>query len=1543
MKSTRGRLISLFVLLLLALCLNTSIVVRNIAGRRGTARPNAPQTPVTQNRPHGTPAAQASPPSPVFGRRQGRFTLTGITPRETAVRFETGRISVREVISDGRRYSIITAEGADTTTLAGAPALPIYRCDLTVPATGAYTINVKSASCPREILCPPPLPSAGMQIRGAPPVTPQPDPAIYDARNIHPSSALKRLSPYKLRDAAGIGLALMPVAYDFARGVLLVSERVDFILRADNATSQDYGSLATEWNFRAIQTATFLNAPLLRSATCTPPSLLIIVPDDWFDALSAFTAWKKALGYNLTTARYPTDTEDGASSIASFISAAYDNNGITHVILCGDADDIPPAYTSENTSSPGTKAPTSDSQYALICGDDYIPDIFISRIPASSKITLSNILTKLSAYEAEPPDDDGWRSNATFLASLQRATTSPYKNKTDKDIVAECCHNLLDAAIYSSDSTELYAPNATAALLTNALNAGSPLLIYLGHGSSTDFVTSSFNASNAIALTNSAMLPFIFAPVCDVGNFAYPSGDCLAEAFFHASNGNGITNGAAAILASTSNTYWNPPIKATYTFTNDIIASRTAERLTQFGAYCHNAIQTGAQLAESSASTEKASSTEKAFYFVHQMTLFGDCSMFSRLTSLREISVTTSYTDSTIDASVHWSDDSTPLPGAIITITPKNNPDNILYAVTDECGAASVLFSDHSDSPTLSVHDPSCRSYTQSIYFAVQSDLTLDDSFTGTAISIHLVPNSVTTKDCTTTTGTVPDGLSVTTDGILQGTPTIAGTYSFVVTCHDSNNTEYHITITATVFTKPDDNNDGSISNQELLAFMSEFHSLNGHDNTLQTVLALWTAESDTIRSSTTTSTTSITSQQAPEPQPLPDLEADVTLHSHNDFFSLQHLGADIVAATGTTAHIYATSALLDAIRNAGFTVSNISALEHTRTNTLYLTPEELNTQLLGLAASAWPLVRPSFVGLSTKGREILALRITAVPDNTPAPKLLITGCIHGNERPSMMLPLRFADFLVDTYLNGGSYADDVTNLLNSSEIWLLPCLNPDGCAAVSRYNANGYDLNRNFPDGVQIPTLGTLANADSLRLDALQPEQQLFIRWSAAHAFSAALHLHTGSTLVCYPYGNYLSDVSEAISPDNQSLLRLANTYTDNSSSISTVILSAAWYPVIGELPDWTYRFLGTLPLTVELMGNNGYGKESDDSTHLDTLWDNNRDALLQWAKAASTGVIATVTSLESGNPIQYATVTANSTFPIHTGRDGVAHKTLPPGSFNITVSAPGFNDLTFRDITVIDGKYTPITARLSPSSTLAVEMNSSQHRHLPFNANDFTVTATGDRSALSNIILSITPPDNWAPKPTSIADVLASRSVNGCTSFLLNNGASLLFTVTPPPQPNADNIITAAAEWDGGASSISRIWLSAEKSSYTLSLTPGWNLAPFPAAVNPDDIPDNLGMWSLQNNCLQQLSTPKPLSAAWLLVNNSSSTVITAWMPDPLTATLSKGWNLISSPWSLPQSTFNSFNSFIFLNKCFLRSTPSGNQPAFLFSFDNSFIQIE
>ena len=86
-------------------------------------------------------------------------------------------------------------------------------------------------------------------------------------------------------------------------------------------------------------------------------------------------------------------------------------------------------------------------------------------------------------------------------------------------------------------------------------------------------------------------------------------------------------------------------------------------------------------------------------------------------------------------------------------------------------------------------------------------------------------------------------------------------------------------------------------------------------------------------------------------------------------------------------------------------------------------------------------------IGRSVQGRQIIVHR---VGDAAAATKVLVVGCIHGDE---------CVGFPVIDRLRRSKAIPGV-------ELWIVPSVNPDGRRAGTRGNAHGVDLNRNFPAG---------------------------------------------------------------------------------------------------------------------------------------------------------------------------------------------------------------------------------------------------------------------------------------------------------------------------------------------------------------------------------------------------------------------------------------------------------------------------------------------
>jgi protein MpaA len=110
--------------------------------------------------------------------------------------------------------------------------------------------------------------------------------------------------------------------------------------------------------------------------------------------------------------------------------------------------------------------------------------------------------------------------------------------------------------------------------------------------------------------------------------------------------------------------------------------------------------------------------------------------------------------------------------------------------------------------------------------------------------------------------------------------------------------------------------------------------------------------------------------------------------------------------------------------------------------------------RVAALALAAFVLAVPSGPRHVPLGRSVQGWPIEAVELGDPhaARKVLVVGCIHGNECAGIAIVRR---------LERASPPKGV-------DLWVVESLNPDGYAAGTRANARGVDLNRNFPTGWQ-------------------------------------------------------------------------------------------------------------------------------------------------------------------------------------------------------------------------------------------------------------------------------------------------------------------------------------------------------------------------------------------------------------------------------------------------------------------------------------------
>jgi hypothetical protein len=324
-----------------------------------------------------------------------------------------------------------------------------------------------------------------------------------------------------------------------------------------------------------------------------------------------------------------------------------------------------------------------------------------------------------------------------------------------------------------------------------------------------------------------------------------------------------------------------------------------------------------------------------------------------------------------------------------------------------------------------------------------------------------------------------------------------------------------------------------------------------------------------------------------------------------------------------------------------------------------YYTLAEYQTFMQTTAATYPNLCQLVQFGTSTQNRPLYMMKISdnvSIDENEP--ELKYVGSIHGDEVVGYDLMIRLIQLLTSQYATNTR----ISNIVNNTEIWICPMFNPDGNALVQRYNANGVDLNRNFP----MPT-GVLHPDGS----TWQAETQAMMDFSNAHDFDLSIGFHGGALVVNYPW-----DYTYTLAPDDALLREMSLTYSRENAPMyaSTefpqgITNGAAWYITTGCMQDWNYGLTDCIELTTEVSAI----KWPNAST-LDTFWAQNQESLLKYLEFAQNGVKGIVTDT-SGTPISATiTIVGNSKIELTDLPIGDYHRLLLPGTYQVNASATGY-----------------------------------------------------------------------------------------------------------------------------------------------------------------------------------------------------------------------------------------------------------------------------
>ncbi len=229
--------------------------------------------------------------------------------------------------------------------------------------------------------------------------------------------------------------------------------------------------------------------------------------------------------------------ESSPEAVKDFLSYAYHQwrqPAPRYVLLLGDANydfkdylqtgvvnRVPPRMV--RTSYLWT---ASDPSYAMVNGDDLLPDLAIGRLPAATISEVRTMVEKILAYEMADTNFDA----LVVLVADNADEAGDFEADADR---------LASGILATRNPTKIYlsrlGAGATRSAIQRSFDEGASLVSYIGHGGIHLWADENFfNTGDIAALVPQPQQPLLLTMNCLNGYFHFPYFDSLAEALVKA-------------------------------------------------------------------------------------------------------------------------------------------------------------------------------------------------------------------------------------------------------------------------------------------------------------------------------------------------------------------------------------------------------------------------------------------------------------------------------------------------------------------------------------------------------------------------------------------------------------------------------------------------------------------------------------------------------------------------------------------------------------------------------------------------------------------------------------------------------------------------------------------------------------------------------------------------------------------------------------------------------------------------------------------------
>jgi hypothetical protein len=481
-----------------------------------------------------------------------------IAENSIIVNYSISELNITNVKNDQGSFYRLSIPGHGRSSDPGKPELPVFSRLISIPEGSGFRINISNVKSTiikpsgkkiEGIL----LPAQESETKAIQRTKPQfkQDKRIYASRDFIPGDTVKIESLGVSRNSKLANLYISPVRYNPHANQLEIITSMRIEITFTNSLSISKGAISTD---RALFNESldkgllnFNPHDVIPGYSDQAVKMVIITDTSFRKLLKPFIKWKTQKGFRVKV------LYKGNRYAGNDFSQLKDT--LTKIYKAGSAADPPPEYLliiGDVNKIPYFGVPgngnITDMYYGEFDGNgDYIPEMFVGRLPVSDTTQLKTVLSKIIQYEKF----DFVALNKFYSRAIASAGYDVgYSSYMNGQLKYAFTNYLTQSNGIEGFRFNYPESQASKDSILKIINQGASFINYTGHGDESGWLHVDIKTEDIALLNNKNMYPFVISNACRTAQFNLATG-------FGTEMVTTSDKGAIGFIGCSNDSYWD--------------------------------------------------------------------------------------------------------------------------------------------------------------------------------------------------------------------------------------------------------------------------------------------------------------------------------------------------------------------------------------------------------------------------------------------------------------------------------------------------------------------------------------------------------------------------------------------------------------------------------------------------------------------------------------------------------------------------------------------------------------------------------------------------------------------------------------------------------------------------------------------------------------------------------------------------------------------------------------------------------------------------